>query len=376
MTKALEVVREQFAKASRFADIFGPLSGADIGEKKRLLKRQYAILAKITHPDRVGTADAAIANEVFAELSSLYRRAREALDNGVYDKNFIPIRGGGTTSTTVTVSSSSATYQLDLESYRQGDFSNIHLGESTDGVKIFAKISVDPTMNPYLVNEANMLMRASKEDAAKSILRFLPKLLDSVILTEIGNEQYRVNLYEYKPGFVSLTEIKNAYPAGLPPEDAAWIWRRILGQSLAASMLKSVHGAIVPDHVLVHPTTHEPLHIGWAHSILRPLERNAKLTTVIDRFRDWYPPEVFAREVPSHQTDLYMAGKTMLYLLGGDVTRDRFPSHVPTPVVQIVRRCLETKVERRPRDGFVLMHEFTKVVEKLWGRNYRPLRLP
>jgi hypothetical protein len=137
-----------------------------------------------------------------------------------------------------------------------------------------------------------------------------------------------------------------------------------------------VHGAIVPNHVLVNPITHEPLHIGWAHAIVRPEERDAKLTTIIDRFKDWYPPEVFAREVPSHQTDLYMAGKTMLYLLGGDVARNRFPSHVPGPVVQIVQRCLETKVEKRPRDGLVLMHEFLKVIEKLWGRNYRPLRLP
>ena len=185
-----------------------------------------------------------------------------------------------------------------------------------------------------------------------------------------------MNLFEYKPGFVSLTEIKQAYPRGLPPEDAAWIWRRVLGQTLAASMLKSVHGAIVPDHILVHPLTHEPLHIGWAHAIERPLERNAKLTTIIDRFRDWYPPEVFAREVPSHQTDLYMAGKTMVYLLGGDVARDRFPSHVPEPVVQIIQRCLETKVERRPQDGLTYMHEFSKVIEKLWGRKYRPLKLP
>lgn len=165
------------------------------------------------------------------------------------------------------------------------------------------------------------------------------------------------------------------YKEGLPPEDAAWIWRRVLGQTLAANMLKSVHGAIVPDHVLVHPVTHEPLHIGWGHAIERPAERNAKLTTIIDRFKDWYPPEVLRKEVPSHQTDLYMAGKTMVYLLGGDVARNRFPSHVPEPIVRIVGRCLETKVSKRPTDGRAVADDFIKVVEKLWGRKYRPLRL-
>ncbi len=376
MTIALEVVRDQFAKATTMADVFGPLSSGDLAEKKRLLKRQYAILAKMTHPDRVAATDVVLATEVFAQLSTLYRRALEALEAGVYDNSFITARSGVSPNTKVSLSAGAATYHIDVEPYREGDFSNIHLGQSADGAAIFAKIAADPTMNPYLVSEASVLTHARGLTAMKGVLPFLPKLLDSVILTEARNEQYRVNLYAYKPGFVSLTHIKDAYPGGLPPEDAAWIWRRVLGQTLAASMMGFVHGAIVPDHVLVNPVTHEPLHIGWAHAIERPAERNAKLTTVIDRWRDWYPPEVFAREVPSHQTDLYMAGKTMVYLLGGDVARDRFPSHVPKEVVHIVQRCLETKVERRPRDAFVLMREFTNVIQKLWGRTYRPLRLP
>lgn len=376
MTNALEVVRDQFAKATTMADVFGPLSSGDLREKKRLLKRQYAILAKMTHPDRVVATDVVLATEVFAQLSTLYRRALEALEAGVYDNSFITARSAVSSNTKVSLSAGATTYHIDVEPYREGDFSNIHLGQSADGAAIFAKIAADPTMNPYLVSEASVLTHARGLTAMKGVLPFLPKLLDSVILTEARNEQYRVNLYAYKPGFVSLTEIRVAYPDGLPPEDAAWIWRRVLGQTLAASMMGVVHGAIVPDHVLVNPVTHEPLHIGWAHAIERPAERNAKLTTVIDRWRDWYPSEVFAREVPSHQTDLFMAGKTMVYLLGGDVARDRFPSHVPKEVVHIVQRCLETKVERRPRDAFVLMREFTNVIQKLWGRTYRPLRLP
>jgi hypothetical protein len=235
MTNALEVVRDQFAKASRFADVFGPLPGLNLDEKLLVLKKQYAVLAKMTHPDRVTKADVALATEVFAELSTLYRKAQDALLGGVYDNSFLPSRGGASATTKVTVSAGAATYQLDLEPYRQGDFSNIHLGESGSGTKVLAKIAADPTMNPYLVNEANVLGGASKDVSLKSILPFLPKLIDSVILTESGNEQYRVNLYEYKPGFVSLTEIRNAYPGGLPPEDAAWIWRRVLGQTLAAT---------------------------------------------------------------------------------------------------------------------------------------------
>jgi hypothetical protein len=377
MTSPLEAVSDQLAKARSFADIFGPVTGGDTKTRKQLLKKQYAILAKLTHPDRAAHADVEQANTVFAELSAMHRRALEALEAGRYEKPFNAHPHTGTADTaTVTIVSGSVTYQLEAEPFAEGDFSNLHRGMTTDGRPVFAKIATDPTMNPYLVGEASLLSRAKTEPAMTGVLPFLPNLLDSVILTEAGNEQYRVNLFDWSPGLVSLADIKAAYPNGVRPEDAAWIWRRVLGQTLAANMLGVVHGAIVPDHVLVHPTTHEPLHIGWAHAVERPQERHARVTTIIDRWRDWYPPEVLAREIPSHQTDLYMAGKTMVYLLGGDVARDRFPSHTPKAIEKLVRRCLSTDVGRRPRDGLALMREFTGEITQLWGREYRPLAMP
>lgn len=370
MSSALLAIRSQFEKATRFADIFGPVLAADLKERKALLKKQYATLAKLTHPDHAEAKDVSVATAVFAELSGLYRKALLALDDGSYEQSFVTAAGVGS-SAYVSIKAGATEYQLDQTPFREGDFSNLHLGEVVGGEKVVAKIAVDPTLNPYLANEANLLSKAEKDLAGNKVLSFLPKLLDSVVLTEAGNEQYRVNLFGYKPGYVSLTEIREVYKDGLAPEEAAWIWRRVLGQTLLANMLGTVHGAIVPDHVLVHPVTHEPLHIGWAHAV----KHGAKLNTIIDRWRDWYPPEVMSKEVSSHQTDLYMAGKTMLYLLGGDVARNRFPSHVPEPVVRIVKRCLEAEVSRRPSDGRAVLDEFLKIIEKLWGRKYRPLRL-
>ncbi len=374
MTSALLVIKGQFESARRFADIFGPVVAAAVGERKALLKKQYAKLSRMTHPDHALPAEVALATEVFAELSSLYRKAQKALEDETYEQAFTTLSGQAT-STKVTITAGGREYYLDLTPFKEGDFSNIHLGEASDGTKVLAKISIDPTLNQYLVGEAALLMGVAKNKSVVKILPFLPRLLDTAVLTEGKNEQYRVNLYEYRPGFVSLTEIREVYKDGLPPVEAAWIWRRVLGQTLAASMLKSVHGAIVPDHVLVHPVTHEPLHIGWGHAVERPAERSAKIVTIIDRYQDWYPPEVFRKEVPTHQTDLYMAGKTMVYLLGGDVARNRFPSHVPEPIVRIVKRCLETEVARRPPDGLALMNDFFEVAKKLWGRKYQPLRL-
>jgi hypothetical protein len=175
---------------------------------------------------------------------------------------------------------------------------------------------------------------------------------------------------------VSLSAIHDAYPGGLDPKDAAWIWRRLIAQALAGQVLGVVHGAIVPDHVLVHPGTHEPLHLGWVHSVEQPEERQARLTTVIDRWRDWYPKEVFAREIPTLQTDLYMVGKTMLYLAGGNMAQNQLPRHYPTVMKDVVAQLIVADARSRPRDGHALLRTFTHSIRALWGTTFRPLTLP
>lgn len=181
MTSALLAIKSQFEKANQFADIFGPILASDVKERKALLKKQYSTLAKMTHPDHAEAADVPIATAVFAELSSLYRRALKSLQNGVYEQSFT-----GGSNTRVTIKTGTTEYQLNLTPFREGDFSNIHLGEASDGGKVFAKIAADPTQNPYLVGEANLLARAIKEMAGGKILTFLPRFLDSVVLTSRG----------------------------------------------------------------------------------------------------------------------------------------------------------------------------------------------
>jgi hypothetical protein len=171
---------------------------------------------------------------------------------------------------------------------------------------------------------------------------------------------------------VPLTDIIAAYPGGLDPRDAAWICRRVLAQTLAAAMAGVVHGALTPDHVLVHPLSHEPRHIGWAHA----LESGGRLARIVTRWRDWYPPEVFDKQTLDHRSDLYMAGKTMLRLFGGDPARNTLPPSVPAELARVVLRCVREARVERPRDGRPVLEAFTRVVRNLWGTVYRPLALP
>lgn len=376
MQRNLDVVADKLRSATSFADVFGHLSASDTKGNERELRRQYAALARMVHPDHLPGFETK-ANSVTAELNLFYDRAKNAIATNTYAEHFSPAasaaRGG---SIGVVIKTARATYHFKETPFAAGDFSDVFLGSAEGGKAAMVKVARDPTKNQYLANEAAILTTADTDRHTDAIRPFLPKLLDSVTIVEPGNQQYLANVFTYRSGYVSVTDIRRVYPDGLPAAEAAWIWRRIIGQAIVARMLNSVHGAIVPDHVLVHPVSHDPLHIGWAHAVIRPHERNARLTTVIDRWRDWYPPEVFSRDVPSHQTDLYMAGKTMLYLLGGDVARNRFPNHTPEPLVRIIRRCLESDPSRRPDDGSALLRESTDAIRTLWGRTYRKLTLP
>lgn len=370
MTTPVEVVKTKISSATTFADVFGPLPRGSPEQQAKALKQQYRYLAKMVHPDQAVAAESKSATIVFDELTKFYASAKQAIELGHYDRR-LGSGASGTDMVTLTVGSRS--YTIMAEPFASGDFSNVHVGKDEQGNGVVAKVARRPTFNQYLTHEALLLKQVGEQTSLKSLTRFVPELLDTLTLTEPGNQQFRVNVYRQVLGMVSLTQVRERHQNGLAPEDAMWVARRIIAQTLAANMMNVVHGAIVPDHVLIHPLSREPLHIGWAHAVQEPEKNHRRITTVIDRWRDWYPKEVFDRAIPSHQTDLYMAGKTMLYLLGGDVVRNRFPSHIPPDIVRLIGQLLEEQSSQRPSDGFTFLRELTTAVHRHWGKTYRPL---
>lgn len=377
MPSALSVIQSQLASATSFAAIFGALPSG--GEKVQVshLKKKYRELVRMTHPDQVAPDERSLANTVFPMLVRFYEDALSALKTGRYEMvRATTTASAQTSSADVIMRSAQAVYTVKADLFGTGDFSNLHLGTTAKGESVLLKVAAETSANAFLAKEGTFYKQLALRSELAPLRRYLPEMLDSFTISERTNEQYRVNVFRYTPGYVSLKTIHDAYPKGLDPKDAAWIWRRLIAQALAAETIGVVHGAIVPDHVLVHPDTHEPLHLGWVHSVERPQERQARLTTVIDRWRDWYPKEIFAREIPSLQTDLYMVGKTMIYLAGGDVARNRFPRHYPQIMKDTVAQLIEDDARDRPRDGHALLREFTTGIRGLWGTAFRPLRLP
>lgn len=376
-TEAFETVARRLRDAASFPQVFGTLPAGNAARLNAELRARFAYLARIVHPDQAPAAARGRADAVFADLQRLRRGAERAIADGTYDEP-IPadVLPAGAAAATV-LRSPTASYCLDTAPLRAGDHSVLYRARTCDaaGKTVVVKVAAAPTDNPALEQEARLIGRfhdAPAGDPLQRVAAYVPVLLDSFLLPDAAGRRFRVNVMPGEAGFVALADIIAAYPDGLDPRDAAWICRRVLAQALAAAMAGVVHGALTPDHVLVHPLSHEPRHIGWAHAIAR----GGRMARIVTRWRDWYPPEVFDKQNVDHRSDLYMAGKTMLRLFGGDPACNTLPPAVPAELARIVLRCVRAARAERPHDARQVLDAFTRVVRNLWGTVYRPLALP
>lgn len=376
-------IAEQLRVATSYAMIFGHLPDGDIETRKTELRKRFAYLVKQVHPDHAPEAVAEQAKRAVSYLIELWRSANDAIDAGTYDIPFPPKRGsdsGRARSVDLELQSSIGAYRLSGEPFRVGDFSVLYRGRAVSGKvngEVVVKIASEPRNNVWLEHEVKILklFRDGRSEGLQRIQDFVPEVLDTFFVSGEHGTRFRAVVERYVPGLVSVKEIIEAYPRGLDPRDAAWIFRRVLAQTLAASMAGVVHGALVPDHVLVDPLKHEPFHIGWAHAVSGGDGTSGRITHVINRWRDLYPPEVFARQPVDHHSDIYMAGKTMILLLGGNPKTNNLPDAVPKQVAQAVLRCVAINPAHRWKSGKLALDGFTDVVRSLWGRVYRPLHI-
>jgi Phosphotransferase enzyme family len=298
------------------AELFGadPLGAA----------RRYRELARLTHPDAHPgdrrTTDA------FAKLADLWRRHQLAARAAVF----------------------------------RGEIANLY--EVPAGL---LKIVRDPADNDLMRHEAAALARLS--DRVDPALRaYFPRLIEARRQTDPSTGvRRRASLIAPLPGFLSLVRVRAAYPGGVDPRDAAWIWRRLLVAIGAAHRAGLIHGAVLPDHVLIDPAEHGLVLIDWCYSGKGPATR---LPALVRRYARWYPPEVVAGEVAGPDLDIWLATRCMTELMGG---------RVPAPMAAFARGCTLTSPRRRPADAWALLAELDEWLLRLYGpRTFRPFAVP
>ena len=254
--------------------------------------------------------------------------------------------------------------------WKQGNFSDIY----RDSDRII-KVAINPELNGVLEQEAEFLFEAGANKTDSYSLGRISEWVPRVLRTSVNTEGCRVNEYSFHEGYVSVTDILTAFPSGLDPRDAAWIARRIFGAACAAEAFGYVHGSILPDHILVHKTSHDPLYLGWGTALKNPKKTGRRIRIVVSSFRDMYPPEVLQKDVPTEKTDVYMAAAlvTRLFATGDDKAVKS--SELPRGVSAVLNSCMNPNPDYRPTPRQA-MDQFTEAVRVAWGKQYRELVVP
>ena len=234
--------------------------------------REYRRLARLTHPDaHPGSQRAAAA---FAKLAALWQRY-QGLPGGLI---------------------------------AVGDIANLYEHE-----RGLLKIARDPADNNLLDREAAALQRLSSRSDSR-FLSYVPELIGTQRHLDPGSgTKRRANLISRLHEFVTLAEVHVAYPDGLGPRDAAWMWRRLLVAIGFAHRAGVIHAAVLPEHALIHPAEHGLVLVDWCYAITGPASRPAAVPAA---YADWYPAEVLRRQPAGQDLDIWLATRCMTWLMG------------------------------------------------------------
>ncbi|MFC5187937.1 molecular chaperone DnaJ [Actinomadura harenae] len=321
------------------------VSPADVfGEDEAEAARLYRRLARLVHPDAAPDGS----SRHFARLSELWH-ARRAAATPVLEAGRRRFRLGATLAS--------------------GDVAELYAAEaSEDGGRwrsVVVKMPRDPSDNDLMAREEEAL-RTLRRDGDPRFRAYVPDLVTTFRHRDPGTGETRgVDVLAPLTGFVSFAQVSAAHPDGVDPRDAAWMWRRLLVALGFAHRAGVVHGAVLPDHVLVHPEKHGLVLADWCYSVTRP---GGRVPAMVDRHASLYAPEIPAREPAVPGTDVYMASRCVARLMG-----DR----APAALRRFVAGCTLPAPHRRPRDAWRLLAELDELLERLYGRRtFRPFTMP
>lgn len=367
MTLELETITVRINDAATYLDVFGQLEG-DKFSRRLDVKRAYKKLVKVVHPDiYVRDEDRRLASEAFLRLKQFEQQAQTAIDDDSY----------GTAQQTVI---KTKRYEHTVERLiAHGDVADLYRTRSEPGGKTVLKVARHPKDADLMTAEAKALKQLRRKGSDETLHPYVPKLLETIRIKQ-DSIRRRANVTEQLLGFYNLEQVHQEYPGGVNPLDMTWMWRRLLVAIGFAHEQQLIHGAVLPNHVMILPEKHGLVLVDWCYSVSFETEEPPAIKAVSTAYRDWYPKEVISKQSPSVGTDIDMAAKTMVYLLGGDPVTMWMPMSVPKAFRAFFRGCVASNQNARPQNAWALLGEFDGLLEGLgapyYPRRFRPFSMP
>lgn len=332
-------------RARRPIDLFGELPE---GEELTALRRIFRRLARRVHPDQNPDSG----DTVFAHLGNLYERALEQVEDGTYGEDLVTrIEHGG------------RTYRLRNGPVFFGTVSRFFEGDM-DGEPVLAKVGRrTPTARKLLEHEARVLEQVTHAEWPA----YFPALIESFT---IGRQRDRrvVSVFKQTDTLYPLTAVRERYPDGVHPKDLVWMLRRLLFVLGLVHEAGYVHGAVLPQHILIEPEKHGVVLLDWKHATAI----GDRLESIPRGERFSYPPEVIDDRGPvGPGTDLWLAAGSMFFAAGDD-----WQQHLPEPLRSFLRACRLRPRRTRPQSAHALLARLDELIGRLWGpRKFHPFTM-
>ncbi|WP_236519306.1 hypothetical protein [Sandaracinus amylolyticus] len=181
-----------------------------------------------------------------------------------------------------------------------------------------------------------------------------------------GDEgERRVSVMRWRSGFVhTMRDVLDAYPSGVSAETSVWMWKRILEQLGWTHRSGWVHGAVLPEHLIVHARDHGVVLVGWSRAA-RPGESLVALT---EGAEDFYPSEAMNGVPVSTHTDLTMSARVMRKVLGSQ--------SIPAPLAQLLETHARGDADMES-DAWALKDRLDRVAREAFGPpRFVPFAMP
>jgi hypothetical protein len=162
------------------------------------------------------------------------------------------------------------------------------------------------------------------------------------------------------PGFeATLEDVRDAFPTGVDPRHAVWMWRRLL--ELLGWVHRSgwIHGAVLPQHVVLNAADHGAILVGWSCAV-RDGERLPALCANRESF---YPSDARSGGRAGVATDLKMAARCVAFVLGAD-SADTLPAGVPPSLREVLAASLAGST---PDDAWQLNDAVASAAQRSFG---------
>jgi len=244
------------------------------------------------------------------------------------------------------------------------------------GLGIF-KMARSTWDNDFIEHEAEILRYLWPEgQTEEKFFRYLPHCLCSG-----QHDSQAYNVFPRFDGYVSMADILRAYPDGIDFRDMVWMFKRTLAGIGFVHRQDVVHGAMIPPHILVHPTDHGAKIVDWCYAV-----QYAKhpVKAMVPEWGAYYAEAIPNKRGVTPGTDIEMIIRCAIGLIGGNPVTGDFPKTVlqsrsrgrkslPLEVAEFLKELLLDL----PEDAWKVHERFDKLLEKVVGkRKYRPFVMP